>query len=292
MTSRYPITPPPPATRGQVQKIFSEIRVLSGFVDQNHLMQIVGEYFNEQSPEIQQSILDEAEQTRQFVGTLKPFLQTSAEIREITNDYVQALQADPVFQASFGNVIHRFAYVDPTKIIALQPWIEPRNDRLPDNEDELIQFALPNVFEVPAEVNFIPPNGPIQILSSNPMFQGLAIDFDAAAGKVSLGPPKHLNLTQVRRFQDRYYLFNGYHRLADAVRAGVREFPCLIVDAFSPADLLINDPRFFNIGYIVTLMRPPLVADFNSPAALTTKIRERRYGMIIDLDIKPINIGI
>lgn len=163
---------------------------------------------------------------------------------------------------------------------------------MPTDELELLKFALPNTFELPAEVNFIPPQGPIQILSSNPMFQGLAIDLDNINGKVTLGPSKHLNLTQVRYFQGKLFLFNGYHRVADAIRLGIAEFPCLVVEAFSPAELIVQDPRFFNFGYLSALARPPLVSDFSSQAAIITKTRERRYGMIVPLDIKPINIGI
>jgi hypothetical protein len=292
MTSTYPIAPQPPAVRGQVQKLFNDMKVLAGFTDHNHLMSIIGEYFNDQSPALQQQILLEAQNARIFVSTLAPFVVSQAEIRPITHQYIQSLLADPIFQANFGGMIHRFAYIDPMKIIALQPWIETRDDSIPSDELELLKFALPNTFELPAEINFIPPQGPIQILSSNPMFQGLAIDFDNINGKVTLGPPKHLNLTQVRHFQGKFYLFNGYHRLADAIQLGVSEFPCLIVEAFSPVDLFIQDPRFFNFGYLNSLARPPLVSDFSNQATIMTKIRERRYGMIISLDIKPINIGI
>lgn len=292
MTSTYPIPSQPPAVRGQVQKIFNDIKVLAGFTDHNHLMLIIGEYFNDQPSANQQQILLEAQNARNFVSTLPPCVPSQAETRPITHAYIQTLVSDPVFQASFGGMVHRFAYIDPMKVIALQPWIEPRNDPVPSEELELLKFALPNTFELPAEINFIPPQGPIQILSSNPMFQGLAIDFDNINGKVTLGPPKHLNLTQVRHFQDKYFLFNGYHRLADAIRLGVTEFPCLVVEAFSPADLLIQDPRFFGFGYLSGLARPPLVSDFSNQAAIMTRTRERRYGMIISLDIKPINIGI
>lgn len=292
MTSTYPIPLQLPAVRGQVQKIFNDIKVLAGFTDHDHLMGIIGEYFSHQSPANQQQLLLDAQNARNFANTLPPFVPSSAEIRPITHSYIQTLVSDSVFQASFGGMVHRFAYINPMKVIALQPWIEPRNDPVPSEEIELLKFALPNTFELPAEINFIPPHGPIQILSSNPMFQGLNIDFDNINGKVTLGPPKHLNLTQVRHFQGKYFLFNGYHRIADVIRLGVTEFPCLVVDAFSPADLLIPDQRFFSFGYLNGLARPPLVSDFSNQATIMTKIRERRYGMIVSLDIKPINIGI
>jgi hypothetical protein len=292
MPSTYPIAPQAPAVRGQVQRIFNDIKVLAGFTDPNHLMSIISEYFNTLDLPNQQPILQNADAARRYVAALTPLATIQTEIRPITHAYIQTIINDPIFKAAFGAMQYRFCYINPAQIIALQPWIEPRNDPVPTDELELLKFALPNEWDIPAEINFIQPLGPIQILSSNPMFQNLSIEFDGANGKVSLGPPKHLNLTQIKHFQGKYYLFNGYHRMADAIRTGVVEYPCLMIEVFSPAELMIPDPRFFNFGYVSGLFRPPLVSDFGTQASILSKARERRYGMIVSLDIKPINIGI
>lgn len=119
MTSKYPIPPQAPAVRGQVQKLFSDIKVLAGFTDHTHFMSIIGEYFNDQPLAIQQQLLLQAQNARNFVRTLPPFLPSPVETRPITHQYIQTLVSDPVFQASFGRTVYRFAYIDPMKVIAL-----------------------------------------------------------------------------------------------------------------------------------------------------------------------------
>jgi hypothetical protein len=175
----------------------------------------------------------------------------------------------------------------------LQPWIEPRGDPIPAAEADLLAFALPTNWDVPAEVSFIPPQGPIQILTSSPAMQSIRADFDAQKGTVTLGAPKHLNLVQVAHFNGRHYLLNGYHRVADALRAGVNELPALVTQAiFGPQDIQLGGTGMFAAGHVIGLPRPPLVADFHTPAAIAAKVRERRYGVLIELNLKPLVIGI
>jgi hypothetical protein len=285
------ILPPSPAIRGQIHKTYKEINVLAGYTDPNHLMGIINEYYLSLNHTDQQTILQNADVARQFVATLPIMVNFQTEIRDITNPYIQTIIADPVFQTSFGMNQYRFKYINPHNVIALQPWVEQRRDTVPTDELELLKFSLPNVWDIPAEVNFIQPSGPIQILSSDPNLQGLSVEFDNINGLVMLGAPKHLNLTQVKHFQGKYYLMNGYHRMVDAIRQGITEYPCIVVEAFSPGDIFAPQ-NFFNFGYANSLQRPPLVSDFLTTASINTKARERRYGMIVSLDVKPINIGI
>lgn len=292
MVTHNPIPVPTSTPRGSVQKTFVPAKILSGFTDLNHFQLLSGEFLATLDANEQSKIINEAQATRVFVSQLPPFQPQPIVIRDITSPHVQAIQADPLFTQIFGQRPHKFCYVDPSKIIALQAWIEPRADKVPTGEDALLEFALPRSWDVPAEVSFIQPTGPIQILSSNPGLQGLAMELDLSAGKVMLGAPKHLNLVQVVNFQGRYILRNGYHRVSDAIIAGLPEFPALVIEAFTPNEAALQGNTAFNFGYVLGLPRPPLVSDFNTPAALTTKVRERRYGVIVNLDIKPINIGI
>jgi hypothetical protein len=165
-------------------------------------------------------------------------------------------------------------------------------DVVPTTTDALLEFALPRTWDVPAEVSFIPPVGPIQILSSNPGLQGLTIEMDQATGKVVLSPPKHLNLVQIIHFGGRYFLRNGYHRVTDAIASNVKEIPAIVIEALMPNEVAIPSPSTFNIGYILGRARPPLVRDFHTNAAVSAKVREGRYGVMVNLDIKQINIGI
>jgi hypothetical protein len=283
---------PSAAPRGAVQKTFVPARILSGFTDPPHFNQIAGEYLASVSLDEKTKILAEADVTRQFVAQLPPLEPMQIELRDIAHSHVAAIQGDPLFAQAFGRLPHRFRYVNPAGIIALQASIEPRSDAIPKTEAELLEFALPRTWDIPAEITLIPPGGPIQILSSNPGLQGLAVEIDQSSPRVMLSAPKHLNLVQLVQLNGRYFLRNGYHRIADAVKAGVPEFPALVVDGFTPNDIALPGAAMFNAGYVIGLQRPPLVQDFFTTAALTTKVRERRYGIIVNLDVKPINVGI
>lgn len=292
MDSSTTVAAPATAPRGVVQKTFVPAIILSGFTDPVHFGQLAEEYLASLSAEEKTKILADADATRQFVAQLPPLTPTQIELRDIVHPHVTAIQSDPIFAQAFTRLPHRFRYVDPTGIIALQASIEPRSDVVPTAEDALLEFALPRTWDIPAEISFIPPLGPIQILTSNPGLQGLAVELDQPSARVMLSAPKHLNLVQIVQLNGRYFLRNGYHRIADAVKADVREFPALVVDAFSPNDITLPGVGMFNSGYVLGLQRPPLVQDFFTAAALRTKVRERRYGIIVNLDVKPIIIGI
>jgi len=292
MVTHNPLPVPSTAKRGEVQKTFVPAKILSGFTDQYHFSLLTEDYLSTLAPSEKSGILEKAQATRTYVSQLPPFKFRPIILREITNAHVEAIRADPLFTQSFGRTPHRFCYVDPTAVIALQTSIEPRSDSVPKTEDALLEFALPRTWDIPAELSFIPPNGPIQILSSNPGLQGLSIEMDQHSGKVMLSVPKHLNLVQIAHFNGRYFLRNGYHRVADALQSGITEFPALVFEAFSPDEIGIAGAGMFNLGYVLNLPRPPLVQDFHTEAALTTKVRERRFGIIVNLDVKPINIGI
>ena len=283
---------PAAAPRGAVQKTFVPAKILSGFTDENHFQLLAGEYLATLSEQSRARVLAEAAASRTFVSQLPPFLPQEIIVREITGAHVDGIRADPLYQQFFGQRPNKFCYVNPSGIIALQASIEPRADRVPPTEAELLEFALPRRWDVPVEVSFIQPSGPIQLLSSYPGFQGLTLELDQAASKVLIGAPKHLNLVQVMHFQQRYYLKNGYHRVADAIAAGIQELPAVVVEAFSPMEIILVGAVFFNVGYVMNRPRPPLVQDFHTAAAITTQVRERRYGVIVNLDAKPINIGI
>ena len=283
----------PVAARGRVQKTFIPVRILSGFTDAGHLEILTGEYLATLDAAGRQQLLAAADASRAFVATLPPFVPAGVVRGPIQSAHVDAIRADQLFAETFGQRPHQFAVVDLTQLVALQPWIEPRGDPIPTADAERLAFALPTNWDVPAEVSFIPPAGPIQILTSSPALQGLRADFDAQAGTVRLAPPKHLNLVQAVHYGGRHYLLNGYHRVADALAAGVTELPALVTEAvLGPQDIQLRGEGVFNVGHVIGLARPPLVADFHTAAAISSRVRERRYGILIDLVIKPLLIGV
>lgn len=292
MTTNSPAQIPMAAPRGAVQKIFVPAEILAGFTDPGHFNILAGEYLATILDRERIDILGKAQAARDYAKTLPPFANGPAVLRELANSHIDAIRADPLFAQSFGRLPHKFAYVDLRELVALQAWVEPRFDPVPKDEDSLLELALPRTWDVPAEVSLIPPTGPIQILSSNPAMQGLAVELDPTSGKVMLSAPKHINLVQVVQFNGRYYLRNGYHRATDALRSGLNELPAIVIDAFTPDQVAVPGHGTFNFGYMLNQSRPPLVRDFHTGASITARLRERRYGMIVNLDVKPINIGI
>jgi len=292
MTSSNPLPMPVAAPRGAVQKTFVKAKVLAGFTDQGHYQLLVGEYLATLDPAVQTAKLQAADAARAFVAQLPPLTPPSVIVRPITHPHVEAIKKDPLFANTFGQSQHEFAYINPAGVIALQATIEPRADPVPGTEDALLDFGLPRTWDVAAEVSFIQPFGPIQILSSNPAMQGLSMELEHATGIVKMSAPKHLNLVQVVKFNNLFFLRNGYHRVSDALAAGKQEFPAIVITALTPNDVTLGGIGFFNLGYVLGLKRPPLVSDFHTAAAVESKVRERRYGVIINLDIKPINIGV
>jgi hypothetical protein len=284
---------PAAAVRGAVQRTFVPARVLSGFADDGHLQQIIGEYLATLEEPAKQRFNTLVAESRRVVAELAAFEPGDAVCQEIRSLYTDAIAAHPLFQGTFGQRPYRFAVVDLSQIVALQPWIEPRRDRVPEDADELLRFALPDGWDIPAEISFIQPSGPIQILTSNPALSGLHVELDSSASIVKIGAPKHLNLVQVVNFSGRHYLVNGYHRVADALHAGVTRMPALVTESIlGVQDIQLPGIGPFNVGYVAGLKRPPLVADFGTPAAVDAKVRERRYGFLVDIQPRPLVIGI
>ncbi len=292
MTTKTSMPPSKVAQRSKVQKTFVSAKLLSGFTDTNHFRMLTGEYLASLSADKRQRFEDEANAARQYVAGLAPITFANAELQPITGAYVDAIKLDPVFQRTFGMLPYRFAEVDLKQLIALQPWVEPRHDKVPKNKKKLLEFALPRKWDVPTEVSVIQPQGPIQVLTSDPALQNMEMEFDQATGKISLAASKHPNLIQVAHLAGRYCLRNGYHRVVDALEQGRQTLPALVWDSITPDQIALPGHGMFTIQYVFSIPRPPLVCDFATPAATLVKVRERRYGMIINLDIKPINFGI
>lgn len=292
MTSSNPLPMPVAAPRGAVQKTFVNAKVLAGFTDPAHFETLIGEYLATLDAAAKAAAIQAADAARAFVAQLPPLTPPNVIVRPITHAHVDAIRKDPLFSNTLGQSQHQFSYINPAGLIALQVSIEPRADPVPTTEETLLDFALPKAWDVAAEVSFTQPFGPIQILSSNPAMQGLSMELDQAAGTVKMSAPKHLNLVQVVQFNNLFFLKNGYHRVSDALAAGVQEFPAIIINALSPNDVALPGVGAFNLGYVLGLKRPPLVSDFYSAAAVDAKVRERRYGILISLDLKQINIGV
>ena len=291
MTTVNPLPLPTVPARGLVQRTWVDVRVLAGFTDQNHFQGLVGEYLATLDAVEQQQVLAAAQAAREAAKALQEVPLADVVVRQAGGSVVEGLLADPLFMTTFQARPFGFQYVRADRLIAVQATVNPRHDLVPDGEDELLAFCLPHRWDVPAEISFVPPAGPIQITSSSPTLQTVKMEMERATGKVTLAPAPHINLVQVQEFNGRFYLRNGYHRVYDLLSAGRVEIPALVSQALAPQEVELG-PAGFGIGYTMGLARPPLVADLLGPSTIKTKVRERRYGVAINLDFKQFNIGI
>lgn len=294
MTST-PFQPPDASVpaRGAVHRTFQDARALTGFMDETHFSQYAQEFLANLPEDKRNEVLTGAEKARRFVQSLPQVDLENAITRSLGSDYTNAVAADPVFQTTFRDRPHTFAWIRPDRLVALQVWVKPRADSVPTNEEDLVRFAIPNKWDVPAEISFIPPQGPVYVMTSAPHLAGIETRLEADAGRIVIQPRQHINIIQVMRLGNRYYLRNGYHRVFDALSARVTELPALLVDALQPNDLVLNlGNEGFNHGFVMGLQRPPLVADFLTDAAQPVQMRLRRYGVAVYLQITPVNLGI
>jgi hypothetical protein len=281
----------PKARRGIVARSFLPVNVLAGFMDDAHFRAYAQEHLASLSELQRSDLLDRVERAREFVQTLPPHPDFATEVRPI--DASERFADHVAFQSAFGNLPIRFAWVSPKNLVAVQVFVNSQREDVPSSEDELIDFALPVHSEVPVEISYIPPFGPIYVVSSSPHFVGLGLKMDNENSRVIIEPPPHLNLIQVVQFMGRYYLRNGYHRVVGALNAGRPEIPALVLDATQPPELPQLGPASFGVqGYTMGLGRPPLVADFGTGATVDIRMRERRYGASVSLTISPLNIGV
>ncbi|HTP51424.1 MAG TPA: hypothetical protein VMK42_12050 [Anaeromyxobacteraceae bacterium] len=72
MTSGTTLPAPSVAMRGTVQRTFVPARLLAGFMDDNHLQQVAGEYLQSLDPRARAALSAETTKARQIVATLAP----------------------------------------------------------------------------------------------------------------------------------------------------------------------------------------------------------------------------
>jgi hypothetical protein len=284
----------PKALRGEVVKRYDQVKTLAGFMDDAHFRAFSQEYLLSLSAQQQRALLGQADRARQAVSQLPPHTDFAAEARPLEAASYDSIIKDKTFQTYFGQVPHRFAWIKLENLVALQVYVRSQKESVPATEQELVDFALPKRWDVPAEISFMPPLGPIYIVSSSPQMVGLNLQMDGKKSQVIISPAPHLNLIQVVQLYGRYYLKNGYHRVVGALEAGVKELPALVIDAAQPADVELANlgQAGFGVGHSMLLARPPLVSEFNGTGIVEISMLEKRYGASVSLQTLPINIGV
>jgi hypothetical protein len=293
MTINNPITNVKPRPNASVKKTFNEAQVLAGFMDDSHFRSFVADHLAAIPEPDQGRVLKAADDCRAAVSSLAAVALDDVVIRPLVSSRVDEILREAAFVQVFRDRATSFAWIRPRHVAALQVHVRAGKQPVPADEEGLVEWALPLEWDVPAEISFTPPLGPIQIVSSSPNLNGLQAELDGSASRVILQPAKHINLIQVVSFGGRHYLRNGYNRVVDALAAGVEEIPAVVVQAVLPQDVALAPGwASFDLGFVMGVVRPPLMSDFHSAASLIVPTRERRYGVSIALQISPINIGI
>lgn len=282
------------AKRGEVTKTYHPVNVLAGFMDDQHFGGFAQEHLSELTKAKQQALFKKVETARTNVSVLTPVNYSDVEIRPLKAENYKKIVNNKEFKDIFGRLPYRFVWIKPEKLVALQVFVNSQQEDVPSSEKELVKYALPENWSIPSEISFIPPLGPISIVSSSPQLAGLEVKLNGKKGEVIIKPPTHINLIQIVQYGNRYYLRNGYHRTVGAISAGCKELPALVVDATQPAEVELANLGLagFSVVHSAGLARPPLVSDFCGNGSIDIPMREKRYGASVSLQISPINIGV
>ena len=282
------------SARGRVTESYKEVSVLAGFMDdaffrafaQDHLLSV-------DRGEVQE-LLDAAEDARRFVAGLEETDLSHVETRPVDGRTAARIENDETFRSAYSGVPHRLSWIDPSKLVALQVSRQVGNECVPTDYQGIIDYALPTDWTLPAEISYVPPFGPIYLISNSPQLSGIQLSIDRMTGQILLGPNLQINLIQVVHFQGRWYLRNGYHRVVAAIEAGLSEIPALVVDAQTAAEVELTNLGLagLSLSTSIGMRRPALVTDFASDASVVILMREKRYGACVSLQVTPINIPV
>ena len=275
-----------------VKATWKEARVLTGFMEDQYLRTYAAEHLAKISEQAQVRFLTAIEASRQERNRLPAIPLDATPIRPATNPQIESIRTDSIFLNSFKDRPYQFAWVDPGKIVAIQADVSLPIEKVPEDPDDLIDYFLPHAWEIPVEIAPSAP-GTFVFLSSYPHIASNpqpVIEVEHSRSKLIVRPPQHLNLTQVLALNGRLFCRNGHNRIAAAIKAGLVEIPVVLVQGVFPPDIALGaPPQFFDPGMLLTVARPPLVADLLGPASTTIPVRERRYGFGIQISTFPLN---
>jgi hypothetical protein len=280
--------------RGQVKRTFKKVTVLAGFMDDLFFRTFAKDHLYSVCGREREDLLAKVEEARKMVAGLGAEHLSDPELGPIDAKAVSHIEADETFQMAYAARPHRFSWIDPRKLISLQVSRQVGDEFVPWGRDPLIDWALPLDWKVPAEISFVPPCGPIYMTSNNPQLGGFQLAMDKRTGYVTIKPNSQINLIQVVRFQGRYYLRNGYHRVTAALASGISELPVLVAEASHPSEVELTNLGLagFNVRQLMDVKRPPLVGDFNTDASIVIRMREKRYCLCINLQTTTMNIPV
>lgn len=217
-----------------------------------------------------------AAQARRSVES-RAAMTASAAIVDETDPRLVGVQTRQDLASSFPGLKWRAAIIDLRKVLSFQKVIavDGLDERLARAEaaDGLLDICLPPMQPMPPLGTF---NDPDQrgftVSSVNPNLRIAGAQVGTADVAPEPGKPAvrmqavtfliHMGTSylQVVEYRDRYFVRDGYHRVAGLLRRGIHEVPCVFISAQSFEEVGAGSGM---LTYEVLFgERPPLVADF------------------------------
>lgn len=186
---------------------------------------------------------------------------------------LQALEQQPAFQAAFSEKPYRFQLVEIERLIAFQQFVDTEfSDGFAASALasatllDRVRFCLPVAAE--EQIAFSAEAGPTGVagnafsLSRN--FQIGGLGFEPLQGdqpaRIVIPVVMRGNWVQVREFEGRYFLANGYHRTWALYARGERFVPAVVTQAHTVEEIGAG-PGFFPPALLLS-ERPPLFRHF------------------------------
>jgi hypothetical protein len=236
--------------------------------------------------ELWESANDSITPTRAFDGGSVELVDLPDE--EAIAEHVDAFVNDPHFQASRGGQPEdswEIKLVPIESLVAFQPAVTRTayETDLASSESvlDLLEFTLP-VDDTPLvedqRINdtffsgwqFVTRSPNVHV--NGPQYARSDNNDDTTIATVSFELKSNPNFVYVARFEDRYILKNGYHRVYQLLKAGETHIPAVVIEAESYDETGAEQAGFFDRELVMS-ERPPLITDYETPAAVTVSRR-------------------
>lgn len=205
--------------------------------------------------------------------------------------YLEQVKTNPRFGETIGDgsINYSFQLVEVDPLLAFQFYISldhvPQISAEPTLE-EMLHLCLPTDVK-DASLNANSPSRDVVVLSSRdlnirlyrkprlvPDPQQKLLGFLGLF--VGIGSP----LVQVAKFEGRYYLKNGYHRVYALRKAGAVYIPCILLDAKSEADIGLTEPGYLPMS-VLKSNNPPTIGHFTNDRAYPMSLKKTKREITI-----------
>jgi hypothetical protein len=236
--------------------------------------------------------------TREHTASIPARVDLKPEIEDLASQFptrLASLQAEPTFQEHLiGMKGIKFANIEIAKLRCFQTnlnleYIDALIKTSPaeDDRDGTAKFCLPLREErrkVEVLSSFNPTTNSTSLVSQNLDMRvlGTVQGEDQASGRKFAGFVYGFGLPQVSvvEYNGAYFVKNGYHRAFALFKKGHSKLPCLLVSTDLYESTSAQRPGFFPFD-LMTSNKPPLLIDFDSPAA--ARVPRRRTRAVINM---------